>query len=184
METTYGSAVTCEGYREYADIYVSLDGSAWYFAKTVCKYDPLVDISDAGPFSHINYVKIVSNDQLSTTHDAFDVDGVIALHNCEEVNPAPVPGLVIMEAQNQLSTSPNPTKGASQVIFTTATTGKTFVDVYDMNGRKIATLFDQVTQEGQEYTFDFNGVSLPNGFYVYILTNNGETIIERFLIAK
>lgn len=180
VETTYGNYPTCASYPEYAKVYVSVDGIAWFFAKTVCKYDGFVDISDAGAFEYINFVKIENDNELSTTPDAFDVDGVVALHNCDNSEPAPI----ALEAETQLTSSPNPTTGLSQVIFTPAKSGKTFVDVYDMNGRKIATIFDQVAQESHEYSIDFNALSLPNGFYVYVLTNNNETTIERFLIAK
>ena len=184
VETTYGNQSACGSYPEYADVYVSVDGLSWHFAKTVCKFDGFVDISDAGNFAYINFVKLVNNDELSATPDAYDVDGVVALHNCEGIDEGEGNEPGFAEAESVLSTFPNPTEGMSHVVFTPAETGNTFVDVYDMNGRKIATIFDQVAQKGQEYQLDFNGLSLPNGFYVYVLTNNSQTTIERFLIAK
>ena len=180
VETTY-NFTSCAAYPEYADIYVSLDGSDWHFAKTVCQEDPFVDISDAGDFTHINYVRIDNNDDLSTTTDGFDVDGVVALHNCifDVVwNP------VAVEAQGLLTSYPNPTTGVSQVVFSTATTGRTIVEVYDMNGRSVATLFNEVAQADREYRLDFNGAALPNGIYVYRMTTDNETIIDKFMIAK
>ena len=83
-----------------------------------------------------------------------------------------------------LSTYPNPTEGPSKVVFTTVETTRTLVEVYDMNGRNVATLFDQEAQQDQQYTLDFNGSKLPNGVYIYRLTTNNETIIEKFMIAR
>src|SRR5690606_39298635 len=84
VETTFGNT-SCNSYFEYADIYVSVDGVDYFFAKTVCRADGFVDISDAGSFEYVNFVRVVNNNDLSTTPDAFDVDGVVALHNCEDV---------------------------------------------------------------------------------------------------
>ncbi len=179
VETTYNFS-SVAAYPEYADVYVSVDGVTWSPAGTIDHEDRFIDINDAGAFDYINYVKIVNNDALSNTADAFDLDGVVALYNCENGGQEPI----AVDSQSSLTSSPNPTTGPSQVLFTPAATGKTYVDVYDMNGRKVSTIFDQVAQEGQEYRIDFNGLSLPNGFYVYVLTNNNETTIERFLIAK
>ena len=83
-----------------------------------------------------------------------------------------------------LTSFPNPTNGPSQVVFTTAATTRTLVEVFDMNGRNVETLFNQVAQEGQEYRIDFNGSNLPNGVYIYKLTTDNETIVDKFMIAK
>ena len=179
VETTFNNS-SCDSYPEFADVYVSVDGDNWFFAKTICRADGFVDISDAGDFEYINYVKIVNNDEMSNTPDAFDVDGVVALHNCEEGQQPPA----AIEAQSSLTSYPNPTSGPSQVVFSSATTGRTLVEVYDMNGRNVATLFNQVANANQEYRLDFNGNNLPNGVYIYRMTTNNETIIDKFMIAK
>ena len=83
-----------------------------------------------------------------------------------------------------LNSQPNPTSGLSQVIFKTPETVRTLLEVYDMNGRNVATLFDQEAQGGSEYRLDFNGAALPNGVYIYRLTTEKQTIIEKFMIAK
>ncbi len=179
VETTYNFS-SCSAYPEYADVYVSLDGESWFFAKTVCHSDGFIDIDDAGDFDYINYVKIVNNNELSETPDAFDVDGVVALHNCEVANP----GAIAEDAQSELTSYPNPTSGVSEVVFIPAETGITLVEVYDMNGRNVATLFNQVANAKQQYRLNFHGNNLPNGVYIYRLTTNSETIINKFMIAK
>lgn len=134
----------------------------------------------------MNYVKIVNNDELSTTPDAFDLDGVVAIHNCideEDVTP-PVNPVAAVESQASLTPYPNPTKGPSKVVFTTGESARTLIEVYDMNGRNVATLFSQEAQKSEEYTLDFNGNTLPNGVYIYRMTTESETIIQKMMIAR
>jgi hypothetical protein len=187
VETTYGNN-SCASYDEFADVYVSVDGEEFFFAKTVCRADGFVDISDAGVFSFINYVKIVNNVELSNTPDAFDVDGVVALHNCEDDNtPAPDNDGIIASyngPQAILESYPNPSSGQVFIEFAAAESGRATLEVWDMNGRLVETLFNQEAQGGMEYRFEFNGTSLPNGIYVTKLTTENETVIDKLMIAR
>ena len=99
---------------------------------------------------------------------------------------APKPGFSAIEAEvnSELTSFPNPTTGQSNVVFKTAETGRTLVEVYDMSGRNVATLFNAEAQQGKEYRLDFDGAALPNGVYIYRLTTQNETIVEKFMIAK
>ncbi|NEN25929.1 T9SS type A sorting domain-containing protein, partial [Cryomorpha ignava] len=111
----------------------------------------------------------------------FDVDGVVALHNCEDGD---TPAQFAPASQSELTSFPNPTSGPSQVVFVTAETSRTLVEVYDMNGRNVATLFNAEAQQGEEYRLDFDGAALPNGVYIYRMITANETIINKFMIAK
>jgi hypothetical protein len=187
VETSFGNP-GCASYPEYADVYVSQNGVDFFFAKTVCKSDNLVDIDDAGQgWDYVNYVQIVNNNVLTSTPDGYDLDGVRAIHNClpdgddDENGPAPT---LVAEAVNLLGSQPNPTSGQSTVFFKTATTAYTTLEVFDMSGRQIGTLYNQVANEGQEYRFDFDGTYLANGVYIYRLTTENDVVIEKFMIAR
>lgn len=179
VETTYNNS-SCSSYPELADVYVSLDGVTWAFAKTVCRADGFVDISDAGSFSHVNFVKIVNNDDLSSTPDAFDVDGVVALHNCESDDDEGG----ALEAEASLTTYPNPSNGDAEIVFVPAEQGKSTLEVMDMNGRVVKTLFAQDVQAGETYTVELNGTDLPNGLYITRLTTNSKIEIGKIMIAR
>ncbi len=187
VETSFGCP-SCINYPEYADVFVSVNGIAWHFAKTVNRTDGFIDLDSVagGALDYVYFVKIVNNDVQSTTHDAFDVDGVVAIHNCidEEVDVPPTNPFIAVDAHSVLITYPNPTKGPSKVVFTTGQTTRTLVEVYDLNGRNVATLFNQEAQQGEKYTLDFNGSKLPNGVYIYRMTTDNETIVEKFMIAR
>jgi plastocyanin len=85
---------------------------------------------------------------------------------------------------SHLSAYPNPTNGICQVVFTTSGTALTMVEVYNMNGRFVSTLYNQVAVKGQEYRIDFDGSALSDGVYIYRLTTATESIIEKFIIAR
>jgi hypothetical protein len=198
IETSFGNE-GCAAYPEYVDVYVSQDGDAWYYTNTICKSDNLVEIDDAGQgFTYITYVKLVSNDEQTTTPDGFDVDGIIAIHNCldddgegegdgegdDEGDDNEDTGAALVDNEVMLTSQPNPTADLSTVFFTTTSTSYTTLEVFDMSGRQVTTLFNQVAQEGQEYRVNFDGAFLPNGVYIYRLTTENEVVVDKFMIAR
>ncbi len=208
VETSFGNP-GCNVYPEFADVYVSQDGIDFHLATTVCKSEPFVDISDAGDFDYIMYVKIVNNDDLTTTPDGYDLDGVVALHNCDEEevqvlqlqlasrpskveewdgteanDPETMMGVEAFDLRSTLKALPNPTVGPSKATFTAAYDAQATLEVYDLSGRRIATLLNQMVVAGHQYQTDFDGSPLPNGVYLYRLTSEHEVIIEKFIVAK
>ncbi|MCA1807532.1 MAG: hypothetical protein LC687_06775, partial [Actinobacteria bacterium] len=160
VETSFNNP-GCESFPEYADVSVSVDSTTFYYIGTVCKGDPFVDISDADveiALECVSYVRVANNDTLTSTGDAFDVDGIVALHNCDDNGDDEEPALAGLEADNTLTSFPNPTSGLSQAVFITAATERATLEVYDMNGRVVETLFNQVANANQEYRVDFDGM--------------------------
>jgi len=83
-----------------------------------------------------------------------------------------------------LSSAPNPTAGQSWVTFSVEEPQQVQVEVYDMAGRHIKTVFNQNAAGTQEYRMQFDGTSLPNGVYMYRMTTESEVIIDKFMIAR
>ncbi len=84
----------------------------------------------------------------------------------------------------ELGSQPNPTTGSSFVTFTNPREEYATLEVYDMSGRMVERLFNQVTQAGVEYRMEFNGHALPNGVYLYRLTTGAEVVVNKFMIAR
>ena len=82
------------------------------------------------------------------------------------------------------SVSPNPTTGLSQIVFETNERIRTTIEVYDMKGRSIQTLFNQEALSGLTYRMEFEGEGLPNGVYLVRITNGLETKFSKILLAK
>jgi hypothetical protein len=83
-----------------------------------------------------------------------------------------------------ISSLPNPTEGQSNVTFTVAEEGYTTLEVFDMSGRLVDAIFTGVAQPNNDYRFEFDGSSLPNGVYIYRLTTETEVVNDKFMIAK
>lgn len=189
VETSFNTT-GCTAYPEYADVYVSADGETWLSAGTVCKSEPFADISDASEgLSYITHVKLVNNDALSTTHDAFDVDGIVALHNCPEEETSPLPPGEQATAQwtgrsGVLEGYPNPTDGAARVEFKVPRSGRAVLEVFDTSGRSVAALFSGEAEAGKTYFRNFDGSRLPSGIYLYRLTTESASYSRKFMINR
>lgn len=84
----------------------------------------------------------------------------------------------------QMASSPNPSNGQSFVTFSVARAEMSTLEVYDMNGKMVEALYSGIAQPENEYRFEFNGTSLPNGIYIYRLTTESEVKTEKFMISK
>ncbi|WP_458629059.1 T9SS type A sorting domain-containing protein [Winogradskyella sp. PC D3.3] len=191
VETSFNST-DCETSGEYADIYVSADNINYHFAGTVCNSDNMIDISDAGDFDFIYYVAVVNNNELSRTNDGYDLDGVVALANCEDFDlDAYLNGkddLLGVNTPNAnaigFKTYPNPTNGVSHIEFTPKTSGNVLIEVYDINGRNVGIVFNKEVHSGKVYNADFNGNNLVSGLYIYKITTGNSSITKKFVISK
>ncbi|MBP7075888.1 MAG: T9SS type A sorting domain-containing protein, partial [Bacteroidales bacterium] len=79
---------------------------------------------------------------------------------------------------------PNPFSDITNIVFTLPFSSKVSLDVYDISGKKLTTLFNGNSEEGREYRVEFDGTSLSPGVYFYRLTTeqgvyNGKMIFDR-----
>jgi hypothetical protein len=59
------------------------------------------------------------------------------------------------------------------------------VEIIGMDGRRIATLFNEQANENQRYNVDFKAGSLDNGMYFYrIITESGITQNKKLLLLR
>ncbi|MCB0313295.1 MAG: T9SS type A sorting domain-containing protein, partial [Calditrichaeota bacterium] len=61
---------------------------------------------------------------------------------------------------------PNPFNPSTEIRFTVAKTYRTTLEVYNLMGQKVMTLFDEVAQAGHEYHVRFTGSNLASGVYI------------------
>ena len=83
-----------------------------------------------------------------------------------------------------INSNPNPTSGSSNVSFNLELESYTTLEVFDLSGRKIQSIFAGNANAQQEYRFEFDGFGLPNGIYIYRVTTENGIENSRFLIAK
>lgn len=184
VETSFGNP-SCDSYPEYADVYVSVNGVDWFFLETGC-HNFSVDISSSSTYlPFVNYVKIVNNDAWTTTPDGFDVDGVVILSGpcfgsqsgSEGDNSTP-------EARFGVTAYPNPTNGAVNFSFTLPESGKATLELYNVNGQRVASMFSNDTTGEVENTVSYDLSSLPNGIYISKLTSEEGVVTGKVVLSK
>jgi len=83
-----------------------------------------------------------------------------------------------------ITAQPNPANSNTLFTFRAANAAKTSVEIFDLNGRKVADVFVGAVEAGSEYRVDFNVSNLATGVYTYRLTNGSEVKIDRLIISK
>jgi hypothetical protein len=79
---------------------------------------------------------------------------------------------------------PNPFNSATKIIFSTSATDKVLLEVYDMLGQKIVTLFNDVATASTIYSVPFDAKNLPNGIYLYSLRTTNGIEVKKMCLLK
>ncbi|MCX6162470.1 MAG: T9SS type A sorting domain-containing protein, partial [Ignavibacteriae bacterium] len=78
---------------------------------------------------------------------------------------------------------PNPFNPVTKINFALPKSGLVTLKVYDVLGKEITTLVNEVKNVGA-YTVDFNGSNLSSGVYFYKLSSGDFTSIKRMMLIK
>ena len=78
---------------------------------------------------------------------------------------------------------PNPFASSTTIGFTLPTTQDVKLTVYDVLGRRVATLIDGIRQAGEQ-TIRFDASSLPSGMYLYRLEAGGTQLTQRITLVR
>jgi hypothetical protein len=65
-----------------------------------------------------------------------------------------------------LNAYPNPFSSVTNLTFSLPQDGQALLEVYDLRGVKIATLFNGMAESGSQYRFSFDASSLASGMYM------------------
>lgn len=78
---------------------------------------------------------------------------------------------------------PNPFNPTTKISWQSPVSGRQTLQVYDVLGRRIATLVDEYKQAGK-YEVQFNGKNLPSGIYFYRLKADNYIEIKKMVLSK
>jgi hypothetical protein len=78
---------------------------------------------------------------------------------------------------------PNPFNPVTKINFAIPKSGFVTLKIYDILGREIKTLVNEVKQPGY-YTVDFNGSSLASGVYFYRIVAGNFINVKRMILIK
>ncbi len=113
-------------------------------------------------------------------------------------NPIRVDGLTSVASQEGVAKQfmlgqnyPNPFNPETKISFSTgsygpasAAGGHASLQVYNVLGQQVATLFDGIAESGKLYTVSFNGSRLPSGVYFYRLQSGSTSAVRRLVLLK
>jgi hypothetical protein len=78
---------------------------------------------------------------------------------------------------------PNPFNPTTKISYAVPTATKVRLEVFDVLGRKVATLVDETKQAG-EYSVEFDASRLVSGVYMYRMTTPKTTITNKMVLIK
>ncbi len=79
---------------------------------------------------------------------------------------------------------PNPFNPSTEIKFSVGENGRATLEVFNILGQKVATLFDGVAQAGQYYKVKLDGTNLASGVYLYKLQSGARSDVKKLLLLK
>jgi hypothetical protein len=127
-----------------------------------------VDVTADPPPVNPPLTKTVANDNLKSEMNALSKENEIA----------ETPKSYSLE-QNY----PNPFNPTTKISYSIAESGFVTLKVFDILGREVATLVNEVKPAGR-FEVEFNASELPTGTYIYRLTAGNYQTINKMLLLK
>jgi len=78
---------------------------------------------------------------------------------------------------------PNPAVDNAMITFEPLESVRTQVDLFDMSGRPIQSLFNAEVKSGLEYRVNVNTSAFENGIYIYRITNGSHQVTKKLMIV-
>lgn len=79
---------------------------------------------------------------------------------------------------------PNPFNPSTQIRFSVESTGPATLEIYNVLGQKVATLFAGIAESGRDYTLRLDASDLATGMYLYKLTSGARSEVKRMLLVR
>jgi hypothetical protein len=84
---------------------------------------------------------------------------------------------------NLFQNYPNPVTSSTQIEFILASSGKTKMELYDANGKKVRSLLDGYVESGK-HRIGFTAECLVSGVYFYTLTTKDTKVTKKLIIKN
>jgi hypothetical protein len=138
--------------------------------------------AEGGTTTEVKSYQHVAEDLSVGTHQfrlkQVDLDGSTAIHGPISVD------VQMQEALKLTAPAPNPVSSTATLSFAVKEKAGATVAVYDMLGRKAATLFDGRPTPGESTRLQFDASSLPSGSYIVRLQADGQTETQRMTVVR
>jgi hypothetical protein len=173
-----GNTSICEGspvgtFREVD----TTDTIVWLYVNPVSASGPLFQGDDP------NGNRTFRTAKFPTDYAAFDGRDLTPMGPIEQqpvgvaVAPSVQPGFALRAVY------PNPARSLANIAFSTQRDAMISIDVFDVAGRRVATLFDGRVADG-EHTVSWNSAGMPSGVYHVRLTGPAVLASKKVMIVK
>lgn len=79
---------------------------------------------------------------------------------------------------------PNPAREAAVVEFNIPTEGQVTIEIYNLVGQKVKTLYNDIATEGQTHVVKINSMDYEAGVYYVRLNTGSETISQKIVFIR
>ncbi len=79
---------------------------------------------------------------------------------------------------------PNPFNPSTQIKFSVEATGHAQLDVFNILGQRVVTLYNDIAEAGVYHTVRFDATSLSSGMYFYRLQSGTKTQLKKLMLLK
>ena len=83
-----------------------------------------------------------------------------------------------------LENYPNPAKDVAIVRFSIPDDGIAKIEILDLTGRHVTTLFEQIVEKNKIYSIDFQIQDFPNGIYLLKLSDTQTSYVNKMVVMK
>lgn len=91
----------------------------------------------------------------------------------------------VQDATLEAVAFPNPFKSTATIQFTNGdVSSRAIVEIYGLDGNKIAELFNGTIEATQSYKVEWNAENLPNGLYMYRIICGDKVVTGRLALEK
>jgi hypothetical protein len=133
--------------------------------------------TDESPGAPTVWYRLRQVDLDGTRHYTEPIMATGILVGVEEKEPAPIEFSL---KQNY----PNPFNPTTEIKFSVETIGRTTLEVFNVVGQRVATLFDDVAEPGRYYMVRFHASNLASGVYLYRLQSGKKSELKKLLLLK
>ena len=79
---------------------------------------------------------------------------------------------------------PNPFNPSTQITFSVENTGPTTLEIFNVIGQHVATVFDGLAEAGRYYTVRMGSSDMASGLYLYRLQSGKKSDLKKMLLIK
>jgi hypothetical protein len=146
-------------------------------------YHAIASHNSFGPATHAQYYHFVDSTVVPGSEYSYYIRAVDYVNGFHEFSDRSVMAEIPIPLEYRLSAYPNPFNAEARVIFTLPERVHATVDVFSIDGRKVATLTDGDWDAGR-HDLRFDGSGLSSGIYLLHLSSPHYTATQKLVLLK